>query len=94
MLELRSRFRKKHQVSGTDVKSIRYRPPAIRRRKAVAWIVGVGVSAVITASFLSQGGGELMGVFSLLYGPLIGIPTGMTAGQADQVTVQIDHRAP
>lgn len=92
-LQLRSWFRKE-QVPGSAVRSIRYRPPASRKRKALGWVVGAGVACGVTAALLAQGSGEGIGSATFVFGPLFGIPLGGIVGEANSVTVQIDTSRP
>lgn len=94
VLELRRFLRRKRQIASTEVRSVRYTPPASRKRKALGWIVGAGVACGVTAALLSQGSGEGIGTTTLVYGPFFGITLGGIVGEARPVTVRIDNSRP
>lgn len=90
-LQLR-RLLRTQNVLASDVRSVRYRPPASAARKALGWAVGAGIVIGLATAEIQID--RHVSVLSVVLGPIWAIPTGMMVGRARKVTVDISASGP
>ncbi len=87
-LQLR-RVLRTQNVLASDVRSVKYRVPASKKRKALGWVVGFGAAAVIALEDISEN--SQADVRAILFAPLFGISSGMVVARPERYTIRIDN---
>lgn len=85
-LQLR-RLLRTQNVLASDVRSVKYRPPASSARKALGWAVAAGIIVGLATAEIQID--KEVSVLTVGLGPVFAIPAGMTVARAPNVTVDI-----